>query len=152
MYSLHYCIFRTAFSSFRSKFFLTLLTNLTDEQARKQMKTKIIVEFKPNCVNSSVFTISKYIAFFNYTATYFLQLLIMNYWIIELLNYWIILKIIQNVLPKLGTWILDLWNPHIMRVELIGSSNLNNKIKGNASRYLVLYSHVREVFVFLGHN
>ena len=78
MYSLHYCIFRTAFSCFSSKF-VTLLTNLTNEQARKQMKTKILVEFKPNCVNSSVFTISKYIAFFNYTAKHFLQLLIMNY-------------------------------------------------------------------------
>ena len=71
-------IFRTAFSCFSSKF-VTLLTNLTNEQARKQMKTKILVEFKPNCVNSSVFTISKYIAFFNYTAKHFLQLLIMNY-------------------------------------------------------------------------
>ena len=56
MYSLHYSIFRTAFSCFSSKF-VTLLTNLTNEQARKQMKTKILVEFKPNCVNSSVFTI-----------------------------------------------------------------------------------------------
>lgn len=40
--------FRTAFSCFSSKF-ITLLTNLTNEQARKQMKTKILVEFKPNC-------------------------------------------------------------------------------------------------------
>ena len=46
----------------------------------------------------------------------------------------------QNVLPKLGSWILDLWNPHtcIMRFELIGSSNLKNKIKGNVSRQLAL--------------
>ena len=46
----------------------------------------------------------------------------------------------QNVLPKLGTWILDLWNPHtcITRFELIGSSNLNNEIKENASRQLAL--------------
>ena len=52
--------FRTAFSCFSSKF-ITLLTNLTNEQARKQMKTKLLVEFKPNfyCVNSSVFTIFK---------------------------------------------------------------------------------------------
>ena len=40
---------------------------------------------------------------------------------------------IQNNLPKLGTWILDLWNPHIMKFERIGSRNLHNKIKGNAS-------------------
>ena len=46
----------------------------------------------------------------------------------------------QNVLPKLGTWILDLWNSQtcIIRFELIGSSNLKNKIKGNASRQLAL--------------
>ena len=46
----------------------------------------------------------------------------------------------QNVLPKLGTWILDLWNPHtcITRFELIGSNNLNNEIKENASRQLAL--------------
>ena len=43
-------------------------------------------------------------------------------------------EILQNVLPKLGTLILDFWNPHIMRFELIGSSNLHNKIKGNVSR------------------
>ena len=43
-------------------------------------------------------------------------------------------EIIHNVLPKLDTWILDFWNPHIMRFELIGSSNLHNKIKGNVSR------------------
>ena len=42
-------------------------------------------------------------------------------------------EIIQNNLPKLGTWILDFWNPHIMRFELIGSRNLHNKIKGNVS-------------------
>ena len=40
-------------------------------------------------------------------------------------------QIIQNNLPKLGTWILDLWNPHIMKFELIGSRNLHNKIKSN---------------------
>ena len=44
------------------------------------------------------------------------------------------IEIIQNNLPKLGTWILDFWNPHIMRFQLIGSSNLHNKIKGNVSR------------------
>ena len=73
MYSLHYCIFRTAFSCFSSKF-VTLLTNLTNEQARKQMKTKLLVEFKPNfyCVNSSVFTIFKiYCLNFNYMAKHF---------------------------------------------------------------------------------
>ena len=41
-------------------------------------------------------------------------------------------QIIQNNLPQLGTWILDLWNPHIMKFELIGSRNLHNKIRGNA--------------------
>ena len=54
-------------------------------------------------------------------------------------------QIIQNNLPKLGTWILDLWNPHIMKFELIGSRNLHNKIKGNASRqravHLVTYNY-----------
>ena len=71
---IHYCIFRTAFSCFSSKF-VTLLTNLTNEQARKQMKTKLVVEFKPNsyCVNSSVFTIFKiYCVNFNYMAKHFL--------------------------------------------------------------------------------
>ena len=52
-------------------------------------------------------------------------------------------QIIQNNLPKLGTWIFDFWNPHIMKFELIGSRNLHNKIKGNASRqravHLVTY-------------
>ena len=74
MYSLHYCIFRTAFSCFSSKF-VTLLTNLTNEQARNQMKTKLLVEFKPNfyCVNSSVLTIFKiYCLNFNYVAKHFL--------------------------------------------------------------------------------
>ena len=42
-------------------------------------------------------------------------------------------QIIQNDLPKLaiGTWIIDFWNPHIMKFELIGSSNLYNKIKAH---------------------
>ena len=74
MYSLHYCIFRNAFSCFSSKF-VTLLTNLTNEQAQKQMKTKLLVEFKPNfyCVNSCVFTIFKiYCLNFNYMAKHFL--------------------------------------------------------------------------------
>ena len=53
---------------------------------------------------------------------------------------------IQNNLPKLGTWILDFWNPHIMRVELIGSSNLTNKIKGNASRQLALGNSLTYLF------
>ena len=47
-------------------------------------------------------------------------------------------QIIQNNLPKLGTWILDLWNPHIMRFELIGSRNLHIKIKSNVSRQRVV--------------
>ena len=59
-------------------------------------------------------------------------------------------KIIQNNLPKLGTWILDLWNPHIMKFELIGSRNLHNKIKGNASRqravHLVTYNYYNYCF------
>ena len=55
--------------------YCTVLTNLTNEQARKQMKTKLLVEFKPNfyCVNSSVFTIFKiYCLNFNYMAKHFL--------------------------------------------------------------------------------
>ena len=41
---------------------------------------------------------------------------------------------IKKALPKLGTWILDLWNPHILKFELTGSGNLNNEIKGNELR------------------
>ena len=59
-------------------------------------------------------------------------------------------QIIQNNLPKLGTWILDLWNPHIMKFELIGSRNLHNKIKGNVSRqravHLVTYNYYNYCF------
>ena len=58
-------------------------------------------------------------------------------------------QIIQNGLPMLGTWILDLWNPHIMKFELIGSRNLHNKIKGNVSRqravHLVTYNYYNNI-------
>ena len=40
------------------------------------------------------------------------------YYLLLLLKY----EIIQSDLPKLDAWILDFWNPHIMRFELIGSS------------------------------
>ena len=63
-------------------------------------------------------------------------------------------QIIQNNLPKLGTWIIDLWNPHIMKFELIGSRNLHNEIKGTASRqravHLVTYNYYNYCFYRTG--
>ena len=73
---------------------------------------------------------------------------VIKFWVWQ--NY----QIIQNNLPKLGTWILDLWNPHIMKFELIGSRNLHNKIKGNASRqravHLVTYNYYNYCFYRTG--
>ena len=44
--------------------------------------------------------------------------------------------IMQNDLPKLDKWLLDIWNPHIIRfkLSLVCTKNLYNEIKGNASR------------------
>ena len=57
-------------------------------------------------------------------------------------------KIILKGLPKLGTWILDLWNPHIMKFELIGSSNLYNKIKAQLSRQRALFPELHNHYCF----
>ena len=64
--------------------------------------------------------------YFNITRPNILYAVI-KFWLWQ--NY----QIIQNDLPKLaiGTWISDFWNPHIMKFELIGSSNLYNKIKAH---------------------
>ena len=66
------------------------------------------------------------IIYFNITIPNILSAVI-KFWLRQ--NY----QIIQNDLPKLaiGTWISDFWNPHIMKFELIGSSNLYNKIKAH---------------------
>ena len=55
---------------------------------------------------------------------------------------------IQNDLPKLGTLILDLWNPHIMKFELIGNRNLHNKIKGNVSRQRAVHLVIGHIYCF----
>ena len=63
---LHTAYLPNYFQLFLLKFCHTLLTNLTNKQGQKQLKTKILVEFKPGqlCKLFCVHAFSKYIVWF----------------------------------------------------------------------------------------